>query len=344
MRNEIIKSGFVAGLLLMAAACNNGKLSKETAEKENILPAPQEMEISVSEDSLKSILNYLASDELKGRMIGTEGIEKAAQRIENIFRNNNIKPYFETYRDSFEVKGKPVYNIVGVVEGEDPELKDEFVIVGAHYDHIGQGKEVNGDVIANGANDNAAGTVAVVELAKKFASVKDNRRSLMFVLFSAEEEGLLGSKHIAKRLKAEGLDLYTMLAFEMIGVPMQDKEYLTYITGFNTSNMAEKLNEYSGEEVVGFLPQAAQYNLFNRSDNQPFYEQFQVPAQAISTFDFTNYDFYHHVSDEASEMDIAHMAEVVETIFPAIHAMVNTEEQEIKLNEEELNKDEKPQQ
>src|SRR5690606_472180 len=217
-----------------------------------------------------------------------------------------------SYRDSFEIQGRTGYNVVGYLEGNDPSLKNEFVILGAHYDHIGRGKVVNGDSIANGANDNAAGTVAVMEIARHFGAERSNKRSMLFILFSAEEMGLSGAKHIAGRLKKEDIDLYAMINFEMIGVPMKDKDHLAYLTGYEMSNMADVFNKYAGEKVLGYLPQASQYKLFQRSDNYSFYQEFQIPAQTISTFDFTNYEFYHHVSDEMQHMDIAHMVNLIE--------------------------------
>ncbi|GAL62396.1 M20/M25/M40 family metallo-hydrolase [Algibacter lectus] len=114
--------------------------------------------------------------------------------------------------------------MVGYIEGNDPGLKDEFVILGAHYDHIGTAKEVNGDVIANGANDDASGTVAVMEWAKYFSQTKTNKRSVLFTLYAAEEMGLKGSGHLAERLKSDSLNVYTMINFEMIGVPRAEGE------------------------------------------------------------------------------------------------------------------------
>ena len=73
-------------------------------------------------------------------------------------------------------------------------------------------------------------------------------------------------------------------------------------------------------------------NLFKRSDNYPFYAEFNVPAQTICTFDFTNYPYYHHVKDEVSEMNPEHMANVVKAIIPGIHQILNTPEKEIKMN------------
>jgi len=288
-------------------------------------------EISLNE--VKESLLYLASDELEGRNTGSEGIEKAAVYIETLFAKNNLKPYFEAYRDSFNIKDVVGYNIVGYIEGNDAKLKNEFVILGAHYDHIGTAKEVDGDTIANGANDDASGTVAVLEWAKYFSKTKNNKRSLLFTLFAAEEMGLKGSVHLARKLEEANLDVYTMINFEMIGVPRALGETIAYITGYKLSNMAEKLNGYSGEEVVGFLRQAKEYNLFKRSDNYPFYNEFKMPAQAISTFDFTNFDYYHHVDDEVDKMDFEHMTDFIIKMIPAIEGMVNSSTKEIKLNE-----------
>ncbi|AUP80267.1 M28 family metallopeptidase [Flavivirga eckloniae] len=290
--------------------------------------------IPVLKENVISSLEYLASDALEGRNTGSAGIEKAAVFIEDFFKKNNVQPYFETYRDSFYIKDIVGYNVVGYIEGQDAQLKNEFVILGAHYDHIGTAEPVNGDTIANGANDDGSGTVAVLEWAKYFSRSKSNKRSILFTLYAAEEMGLKGSGHLAKRLKEKGIDLYTMINFEMVGVPRAKQETMAYITGYKKSNMAEKLNHYAKDTIVGFLPQAKAYNLFMRSDNYPFFNAFKVPAQAISTFDFTNFDYYHHVDDEADKMDFEHMTSFMNKMIPAIEGMVNAETKEIKLNDE----------
>lgn len=325
-------------LSLAAISCGDSKKISNSGANAAANGNAQEIEvsdeISVSEAEVSAALEYLSSDELEGRKTGTQGIEDAAIFIEEVFEDNNIKPYFNgSYRDSFEIDGLDGYNLVGLKEGSDPDLKDEFIIVGAHYDHIGFGKKVGVDSLANGANDNATGTTAVLELAKYFSD-KDTKRSILFTLFSAEEMGLVGAKRLSERFKEENLDLYVMFNIEMIGIPMEGRDYEAYLTGYDLSNLAEKFNEYSGEKVLGFLPQAKEYNLFRRSDNYPFYEDFQVPAQTISTFDFTNYDYYHHVSDEFQYMDVSHMANLIEAVIPGISATANSETREIKMKDE----------
>ncbi|MGK4569369.1 M20/M25/M40 family metallo-hydrolase [Flavobacterium sp. 3HN19-14] len=212
-----------------------------------------------------------------------------------------------------------------------PVLKKEFIILGGHYDHIG----ITGfgdDKINNGANDDASGVTAVLEIAKYFKQSGSNKRSILFVCFSGEEKGLLGSESLAKKLKSKKFNLYAMLNFEMIGVPMK-REYTAYLTGFDKSNMAAKVNEYANYNLVGFLPAEKEYQLFSRSDNYSFYNEFHVPSQTICTFDFENFDFYHEPGDEFGRMDTAHMTSFVQVIIPVVEKMANSATKEIKLNQ-----------
>lgn len=281
-----------------------------------------------------STLAFLTTDENMGREAGSKEMQKVVTYLEDVFKKNGVKPYFTSYKDTLTNFERPTYNIVGFIEGNDLKLKNQFVIIGAHYDHIGKVKNaVNGDDIANGANDNASGTTAVAEVVKYFAANRTNKRSLLFVFFSAEEKGLLGSKHLAAKLKKQELDLYFMFNYEMIGVPMVNKDMLLYITGFGKSNMAAKMNEYAGEKLIGYIPVETKYGLFRASDNYPFYYEFEVPSQTVSTFDFENFEYYHQPDDEFDKMDIAHITNVVNKTIPILEKMINASTKEIKLNE-----------
>lgn len=155
----------------------------------------------VKEADVSTTLQYLASDALEGRDSGSKGIEKAANYLEEILKKSDIKPYFASYKDTLS-NFTNAFNIVGYLEGTDPKLKNEFVILGAHYDHIGiTEKGFEGDHINNGANDNASGTTILSEVAKYLGKTKNNKRSVLIVFFSAEEKGLLGAKHLAKKIK-----------------------------------------------------------------------------------------------------------------------------------------------
>ncbi|MFS4469743.1 M28 family metallopeptidase [Maribacter sp. 2210JD10-5] len=317
-----------SAISVKGAMVEDAEMKRNNATLNN-MAAKKDTKFSNAE-GIRILMEFLASDNLKGRDSGSEGIEKAADFAENIFKENGIKPYFESYKDTLSNFDKTAYNIVGILEGTDADLSSEYILIGAHYDHIGEISPENGDAIANGANDNATGTSTVLELARYFGNLRSNKRSIIFALFSAEEKGLLGSEHLAKKLKDQGLNLYTMLNFEMTGVPMVGKDHLVYLTGYELSNLAEVSNTYADEKVVGFLPKAKEFNLFKRSDNYPFHTAFNVPSQTFSTFDFTNFEHYHKVGDENELMDFQHMANVVNKMIPVVEGIANAPTQEIK--------------
>lgn len=301
---------------LLALGC----ITAVSAQKNKKPVAPYKVE----EKSVAATLKFLSSDELKGRMSGSEGLEKAAVYLEDVFVKNGIKPYFATFKDTLTNYDKAItYNVVGYLEGTDPVLKKEFVVLGAHYDHIGVEKNpTSTDSIFNGANDDASGTTAVAEMANYFGKMKNNKRSILFCFFSGEEEGLLGSQSLAAKLKAKNFNLYTMLEFEMVGVPMK-RDIMAYVTGWGTSNMGDKMNEYAGKKLVGYLDVEMKYQLFRRSDNYSFYNEFHKPSQTICTFDFENFEYYHHLKDEYENMDITAMTNFIQQMVPVIDKMVN---------------------
>jgi len=311
----------VLGVLIVFNCNSQGQISIDNHE--------------MSANEIKSMVGFLAADNVEGRDTGSHGIEQAALYIEKKLLSYDVTPYFSTYRDSFKINDLEAYNIVGYLEGIDSILKKEVVLIGAHYDHIGfRARPVTNDTIANGANDNASGTATVLAMAKYFGATKNNKRSIIFALFTAEELGLRGSRHLAERLSTEKLNLYTMINFEMMGVPFLDRDYQVFATGHDLSNMAEILNKYAGNKLVGKSEEAAKFNLFKRSDNYAFYEQFNIAAQTISSCDLTNFDFYHHVDDESDKLDYEHMASVVNKFLPTLERVINSEVQEIKMNNE----------
>lgn len=316
-------------LLFGIIACNSQKQGEKVQESE---PAKSNSSLIAKKDpfSLTATLKYLSSDELKGRNVGTKGLHLATNYIENVFEKNAIKPFFdkESYQNQFSIKGEKTSNIVGYIPGERSDLKP--LVIGAHYDHIGVIDPVGKDSIANGANDNASGTAAVLELAKFFSN-KKLKRDVIFALFSGEEKGLLGSKSFSKYLAKKEIIPYAVFNIEMIGVPMKDKDYLAYITGFENSTFTEVFNSYTGKNTLGFLPEAQEMKLFQRSDNYPFYETFHIPAHTICTFDFTNFDYYHHVSDEFGEIDVEHIQNVVKEIQPGLLGIARSTKNNIQL-------------
>lgn len=303
-------------LAILATSCGvSSKLSRE-AERE------------VSALKIQTTLNYLASDELLGRDSGKDGNVQAATYLTEELQAYGIKPYFTSYEDKL-VEVENTWNVVGVIPGQDPELKNEIVVLGAHYDHIGIQKPVAGDSIANGANDNASGVSIVLELARNLAK-KEMKRTVLVCFFTAEELGLLGSTHLANRLKEEEANVVMMLNFEMLGVPMT-REYTTFITGYDQSNLATKINEIAGENLAGRFEDAEAMQLFKRSDNYPFYSAFTIPSQTFSSSDFENFKYYHHVKDEAHLMDVPFMTELTKKFIPVVEKLINLPSGEIRL-------------
>ncbi|HEV3029399.1 MAG TPA: M28 family peptidase, partial [Planctomycetota bacterium] len=169
-------------------------------------PSTEKAKAVLTVDLLKKHATYLASDELEGRCAGYPGCDKAAVYIVDAFKKAGLKPGGDAggYTQKFQLMGRDTQNVIGLIEGSDPELKGEVVVIGAHYDHVGTletrdfgrmgGK--GDDTIWNGADDNASGTTAIMELARRFAARQNRQgRRLVFMAYSGEELGLLGSRH-----------------------------------------------------------------------------------------------------------------------------------------------------
>lgn len=317
MIKKIALSLFVA---ILATSCGgSAKVSNQTP-------------VGVSASNIQTVLHYLASDELLGRETGKEGNVQAANYLTNELDKYGIQPYFDTYEDRL-AGVENTWNVVGVIPGQDPELKKELVVLGAHYDHIGIQPPIKGDSIANGANDNASGVSILLELARNLAQ-KDLKRTVVVCFFTAEELGLLGSQHLANRLKEQDAKVVLMLNFEMLGVPMQ-REYTTFITGYDQSNLATRINEIAGENLVGRLEKADAMQLFKRSDNYPFYLAYKIPSQTLSSSDFENFKYYHHVKDEAHLMDVVFMTQLTKKFVPVVEKLINLPSGEIRLKNKE---------
>lgn len=288
----------------------------------------------IYQEDLMHWMKFLSSDDLEGRKTGTPGIAKAAEFIEAEFAKYGISPLFEGYKDSFEVNGLKAYNIVGIIEGSDPKLAKEAIVIGAHYDHIGIAEQgVGEDYIYNGASDNASGTATVMALAKSFAKFRNNKRTLIFALFSAEEIGLKGSVHLAQKLREKAqFDYYTMLNFEMVSRPMLTKESnKIHLTGMETSTMAMHINEYLREEFIVEQPELREMRLFMRSDNYPFYRYLNIPAQTFTTFDMKSMEYYHQVNDDIELVDFDFMLNFTNKMVPIVLFIANTPKKIIKL-------------
>lgn len=276
-------------------------------------------------EETQAIMNTLAGDEMKGRDTKSGGYYKAADYVEEYFEKHHILPFYPKYRDSLVTDSLPTFNLVGSIGAYDSEKKT--IMIGAHLDHLGI-RTVEGDSIFNGANDNASGSTAVLQIARYLAQYQWDS-NILVALFGDEEKGLKGAFHLAEKLKEDKITLDYMINFEMIGSTLSTGENQVYLTGYERSNMAEKMNAAS-PNFVQFLPQAKAYNLFKRSDNYSFHEVLGIPAQTLSSFDFKNYDFYHQARDEADQLELENMNQIIGTSAYMLATML-THKVEIKM-------------
>ncbi len=186
-------------------------------------PPPALIE-SITADGVFKHIAELASDSYEGRETGTPGVEKAAEYLAAKLKEWKLAPagvrsmYFQPF--AFESKG--ARNVLAVLPGSHAALKNEFVLIGAHYDHIGATRSGE-DRVNNGADDNASGTAAVLEIARAFASVKERpARSIVFAWWSGEEKGLLGSKHFVDNPTVPLRSVIACLNLDMVGRNVED--------------------------------------------------------------------------------------------------------------------------
>jgi hypothetical protein len=279
----------------------------------------------INEKSLKEWINYLASDQMKGRLNGSPEMDEAANWLSQRFKEYGIVPFKEypDYFQKYETTGRSgtvnEKNVIGFIPGTDPSLKNEYLILTAHFDHIGIRSAIEGDSIYNGADDNAAGTSTLIAIAKYFYDngIKPGR-TIIIAAVSGEEIGLRGSRYLVKNMPVPVESLYANLNFEMIG----HSEYLGtgkyYMTGTDFSNLDNTINRYIGENdriaLIDTIAMASR--LFYMSDNAAFARlstaddiSVGVPCGTFATTTFG--DHIHHPGDEASLFDFENMALLV---------------------------------
>ncbi len=283
-------------------------------------PSPREIANQQSIKETHDILFTLASDSMLGRDMKSGGFPLAANYVKNFLKTNGIEPFFSSvYEDHFTLNEVSSHNVVARVGEYLPSRPT--VLIGAHLDHIGINTKTT-DSIYNGANDNASGSTAVLQIAKTLSKYQWDQ-NIVIALFAAEERGLLGAKHLADRLKEDQVNLQLMFNFEMIGKTLTTGSNQVYMTGYKLSNLPALMNQHA-PDFVTFLPEAEGYNLFKRSDNYAFYNVFGVPCHTLSSFDFKNYDYYHQAEDEAGILDIDNMNKIIRTATYSIGQLLRS--------------------
>lgn len=302
----------------------------------------QTQDFSPSEARLKQNVYFLASDSLRGRKAGTEDAHKAADFIIADYKASGLKPLFSNFLVPFQLESneyaqnmgdkmggmvddminglsskRKYNNIVGIIEGNDPKLKHEFIVVGAHYDHLGVNSK--GEIF-NGADDNASGTAAVMEIARMLIQQQSKlKRSVIIASFDAEEMGLYGSKALAdKLLNAKDSDtrncpilkdakIVAMMSIDMVGWLSQSGSLKLEGTG-TIDDGKDLIKDVAAQIGIPVHCKKFENSIFTATDTEPFAKA-GIPTLAVSTGLKSP---YHKPEDDADLIDYKGLAQVVD--------------------------------
>ena len=304
---------------------------------------------SVSPLDLKADLSFLSSDALAGRSSPSHGLDTAAEFIASRFRAAGLDPggdsgYFQLAVLEGKIPKRPnsqeqanVRNVVAILRGSDPTLKKSYVLLTAHYDHLGTtataGREAadhpaadSKDQIYNGANDDGSGTVSVIAIARALANVRPRpKRSIVFILFFGEELGLRGSEYYAQNPTVPLADVVADLNLEQIGRTdsTEGPELNRFsLTGIGYSSVSSTMKCSAARLGVNVYLDNGNDDYFVRSDNASFAKK-GIPAHTICVaFDFAD---YHRVSDEWQKIDYSNMAKIDRAIALGVLDLANNQ-------------------
>ncbi|MCB1025518.1 MAG: M20/M25/M40 family metallo-hydrolase [Acidobacteria bacterium] len=219
-----------------------------------------------------------------------------------------------------EPEVKHTWNAAGMIKGTDPKLSSEVILLSAHMDHLGVRENAPGDdKIFNGADDDASGCAAVIELARIIASGKRPKRTVYFVFFGSEEAGGYGARYFVSNLPFPKDKLVANLQFEMIGRP-DDKVAADqlWLTGYDRSNLGAELAKQGAKLVNDPHPEQ---NFFQRSDNYTLARE-GVIAHTVSSYGL--HTDYHHASDEIKTINFEHMTRSINSMVAPIEWLINS--------------------
>ena len=276
---------------------------------------------------------YLSSDKMEGRFPGTKGNNDAAIYIKKYFKKYGLQKFNANYYQPFKLFAKEginkvksdtvvTQNVVGYIEGSDSILKNEYIVIGAHYDHWGWGgkgsssKKKDTVAIHNGADDNASGVAALLCILEKVSKSKVKpKRSIIFISFSGEEEGLLGSGYFVNHLPIEKSAVKVMLNMDMVGRLNAEKQI--YMGGAGTFPNGVKLMKQLGENS-GLNP-VIHAGEVGGSDHVSFYKS-GISAVGFHT---GGHPQYHTPEDDIDLINIEGGALVSNYIYNVLLAIAN---------------------
>jgi acetylornithine deacetylase/succinyl-diaminopimelate desuccinylase-like protein len=326
MKNKSgLKTRIAVLLLVMASA-----VVAQTAQQR----AAQNGKQTVSEQSVRKYMQALASDEMRGRGSATTDELAAAKYIASQLKMLKIDPagddgdYLQSVKFMRRQRGAPTAppieatttNVVGILRGSDPKLAKETVLLSAHLDHLGIGREVNGDSIYNGADDDASGVTAVLELAEALVAGPKPKRTVVFALFGSEEIGGYGARYFQEHPPVPVGSFVANLEFEMIGrADTAVAAHTLWLTGYERSNLGAELATHGARLVADPHPEQ---HFFQRSDNYVLAKK-GIIAHTVSSYGL--HADYHRPSDDLAHIDFAHMTESIQSMIEPVKWLVNSD-------------------
>ena len=286
-------------------------------------------------------LNFLASDELHGRGSGTRDEHLAALYAASLFQSfgltpagedgylqhaplpAHMSPQFDKYMkaNQFDQNQRTdTWNTLAWLKGSAPDADKEVILLTAHLDHLGLGKAYDGDTISNGADDDASGTTAVLELARVLSQGPRPRRSILFVLFGSEELGGYGNQYFLEHPPVPLNQIALNLEFEMIGRPDPKLPNKTlWLTGYERSNLGSTLASHGA--AISADPHPDQH-FFQRSDNFALAKK-GIVAQTVSSFGL--HTDYHRPSDDIAHIDFDFLTHSIQSMIEPVRWLANTD-------------------
>ncbi|HEU0300096.1 MAG TPA: M20/M25/M40 family metallo-hydrolase [Longimicrobium sp.] len=320
---RIVMIAGVAALAACGAAADPGAAPAPAAGSRAGTPAAAAATITA--DEMREHIAYLASDALRGRDTPSPGLDSAAAYLVREFQRLGLQDGVGngTFIQRFAPRGRgPAVapNVVAVFPGADPALRGEYVVLSAHMDHVGVGRPVRGDSIYNGADDDASGTSALLEVAEAFAALEQRpARSILFLGVSGEEQGLLGSHHFSENPTVPLQSIVANVNIDMIGRNAPDD---VVVIGKNYSSLGPLVERVAAENpaLLGLTASDDRWpgeRFFFRSDHFNFARK-EIPA--VFFFAGTHED-YHEPSDEVELIDADKAARVARMVFLTAHAV-----------------------
>ena len=295
------------------------------------LTAASAQKSSQDQAEIRGAMEFLASDAMQGRASGSHDELLAATYLASQLREIGIEPagdnggYIQDVSGEFNFyrEGKKQWNtrnVIGRLEGRDEKMKDQVILLTAHMDHIGIGKPVNGDNIYNGADDDASGCIAVLQLARALAHEKAPKRTVLFVFFGSEETGGQGNGYFLQHPPVPLKNIVANLEFEMIGrADSAVKPDELWLTGFDRSNLGPELAKHGAHLVADPHPQQ---QFFQRSDNYALAKQ-GIIAHTVCSYGL--HTDYHRPSDDVAHIDFAHMEQAIHSMLEPVKWLANSE-------------------